>query len=126
MSIDSAVGQGKCLQYGHVGYVSIYEHDVFFEFQDGLLKSVEVKNNSPPVADGRAKAHSTLLPKSDAEVCNLPCPLVERRRVSVLGKFLIVCRTTSLLTKDEAVAQLMFPADSQEQKWRWYFPLATS
>jgi hypothetical protein len=40
--------RGKCLQYVHAGFASVYEQDVFFHFDNGILMSVEVIDNSAP------------------------------------------------------------------------------
>ena len=38
---------GKQLKYIHAGYASVYEQDLFFDFEGGVLQSFEIKNNLP-------------------------------------------------------------------------------
>lgn len=43
--------RGKQLKYVHRGFASVYEQDVFFEFDDGFLKSVKVRDNTTATAE---------------------------------------------------------------------------
>lgn len=40
--------RGKQLEYVHAGFASIYEQDMFFHFENGILRSVEIKTNIGP------------------------------------------------------------------------------
>lgn len=42
--------RGKQLKYVHAGFASVYEQDLFFGFEHGLLQSVEVKTNAVPAS----------------------------------------------------------------------------
>lgn len=48
--------RGERLQYVHAGFASVYEQDLFFEFDEGILLSVEVRDNrtSPNQSVGTA------------------------------------------------------------------------
>jgi len=37
--------RGKRIKYVHAGFGSVYEHDLLFQFDDGILKSVVIKTN---------------------------------------------------------------------------------
>lgn len=37
--------RGKQLKYVHAGFASVYEQDLFFQFDDGMLQSVSLRNN---------------------------------------------------------------------------------
>ncbi|WP_146256164.1 hypothetical protein [Aestuariivirga litoralis] len=43
--------RGKLLKYEHAGFASLYEQDLFFGFEHGLLQSVEVKSNAVPASE---------------------------------------------------------------------------
>lgn len=43
--------RGKLLKYELAGFASLYEQDLFFGFQNGLLQSVEVKSNAVPASE---------------------------------------------------------------------------
>jgi hypothetical protein len=60
--------RGELLEYVHQGYASTYEQDVFFDFDGGILKSVEVRNNGSPSAGDRSefRVNSTLRASSRA------------------------------------------------------------
>ena len=40
--------QGAELEYVHMGYASIYEYDLFMEFEDGILIKEYARQNQPP------------------------------------------------------------------------------
>ena len=37
--------RGERIRYVHAGFGSVYEHDLLFQFDDGILKSVVIRNN---------------------------------------------------------------------------------
>lgn len=42
---------GKMLDYSHAGYSSIYEHDLFLRFENGVLVGQRTVKNEPPEPD---------------------------------------------------------------------------
>lgn len=51
--------RGEQLQYVHAGFASVYEQDLFFEFDEGILLSVDVQDN-------RSSTNETLKTKTPA------------------------------------------------------------
>ena len=41
--------RGKQLKYVHAGYASVYEQDLFFEFEAGRMKSLQIRDNAGSV-----------------------------------------------------------------------------
>lgn len=49
--------RGKRVRYVHAGFVSVYQQDVFFRFDDGILSSVEVQDNAPSEQANKPPGH---------------------------------------------------------------------